>query len=326
MNHPLVAITDHVFPNLDPVHQVLSELHADIRLAGATTPEAILEVAREADALLVCYAKVPADIIQQLTRCKVIARFGIGMDNVDVQAATRARIVATNVPDYCVDEVSDHALALLLALARKISFANNLAHNGRWEMPAVVPIHRLKGSVLGLVGFGKIPQLLATKAQAFGLQVQTSDPYITKEITDRAGVKLVSFAELLRTSDYISIHAPLTPETNRMFNADAFSQCKRGALLVNTARGPLIDEAALVPALDSGQLGGAALDVLPQEPLAADSPLRGRANVILTPHIAFYSEESLVELQTKAARQVLLVLKGEPPMYPINLRELQGKN
>ncbi len=324
MANPLVGVTDHVFPDLEPAKQVLSELYAEVKLAHATTPEAILQVARDADGLLVCYAKVPAQVIAQLKRCKIIARFGIGVDNVDIDAATRAGILVTNVPDYCVDEVSDHALALLLALVRKIPFANQRAQAGKWEMPAVVPIHRLRGRVLGLVGFGKIPQALTTKAQALGLQVQTADPYITEAVTARYGVKLVSLPELLKTSDYVSVHAPLTPETNKMINADAFRQMKRGAFVVNTARGPLVDEQALIDALDAGQIAGAALDVLPQEPLATNSRLLGRDNLILTPHIAFYSEESNVELQTKAAQQVALVLSGKPARYPVNLKQLQS--
>jgi D-3-phosphoglycerate dehydrogenase len=325
MTNPLVAVTDSVFPNLEPAKQALSELHAEVKLADAPTPEAILAVAREADGLLVTYAKVPAQIIEQLTRCKIIARFGIGVDNVDIDAATRAGIIVTNVPEYCEDEVSDHAMAMLLTLIRKIPFANKRAHAGKWEMTAVIPIHRLRGRVLGLVGFGKIPKLVATKAQAFGLQVQTYDPYLTAETTTKFNVKLVTLPELLSTSDYISVHTPLTPETNRMFNADAFRQMKRGALLVNTARGPLVDVEALVDALEAGQLAGAALDVLPQEPPAPGLRLLGRDDVILTPHTGFYSEESMVDLQTKAAQQVALVLSGKEPRYPINLKQLQAQ-
>jgi D-3-phosphoglycerate dehydrogenase / 2-oxoglutarate reductase len=325
MTNPLVAVTDSVFPNLEPAKQALSELHAEVKLADAPTPEAILAVAREADGLLVTYAKVPAQIIEQLARCKIIARFGIGVDNVDIDAATRAGIIVTNVPEYCEDEVSDHAMAMLLTLIRKIPFANKRAHAGKWEMTAVIPIHRLRGRVLGLVGFGKIPKLVATKAQAFGLQVQTYDPYLTAETTTKFNVKLVTLPELLSTSDYISVHTPLTPETNRMFNADAFRQMKRGALLVNTARGPLVDVEALVDALEAGQLAGAALDVLPQEPPAPGLRLLGRDDVILTPHTGFYSEESMVDLQTKAAQQVALVLSGKEPRYPINLKQLQSQ-
>lgn len=325
MTNPLVAVTDSVFPNLEPAKQALSELHAQVKLADAPTPEAILAVAREADGLLVTYAKVPAQIIEQLARCKIIARFGIGVDNVDIDAATRAGIIVTNVPEYCEDEVSDHAMAMLLTLIRKIPFANKRAHAGKWEMTAVIPIHRLRGRVLGLVGFGKIPKLVAVKAQAFGLQVQTYDPYLTAETTAKFNVKLVTLPELLSTSDYISVHTPLTPETNRMFNADAFRQMKRGALLVNTARGPLVDVEALVDALEAGQLAGAALDVLPQEPPAPGLRLLGRDDVILTPHTGFYSEESMVDLQTKAAQQVALVLSGKEPRYPINLKQLQAQ-
>ena len=325
MANLLVAVTDHVFPNLEPTKQVLAELHADLKLADATTPEAILNVAREADGVIVCYAKMPASVIEQLYKCKILARTGIGYDNVDIDAATRAGIVVTNVPEYCEDEVSDHAMALLLTLIRKIPFANKRAHAGRWETAAVNPIHRVRGRVLGLVGFGKIPKLVAAKAQAFGLQVQTYDPFIPAEATAKFGVKHVGLPELLRTSDYVSIHAPLTPETKNMFNADAFRQMKRGALLINTARGPLVDVEALVDALDAGQLSGAALDVLPQEPPAPGLRLLGRDDVILTPHTGFYSEESMVDLQTKAAQQIVLVLSGKEPRYPVNLKALQAK-
>jgi len=288
MTKLLVAVTDSPFPNLDPATQVLSELNAELKLAKGTTPEDILAIAREADGLLVTYAKVTAQMIEQLKRCKVIARFGIGVDSVDIDAATRAGIIVTNVPEYCEDEVSDHAMALLLSLIRKIPFANKQTHAGVWSMPAVVPIHRLRGSVLGLAGFGKIPRLVAVKAQAFGLQVQTYDPYVSSEAAAKLGVKLVSLPELLKTSDYISIHAPLTPETDRMFNADAFRQMKRSALLVNTARGPLVDVEALVDALDNKLIAGAALDVLPQEPPPSNFRLLGRDDVILTPHTSFY--------------------------------------
>ena len=325
MTKILVAVTDSPFPNLDPATQVLSELNAELRLAKGTTPEDILAIAREADGLLVTYAKVSTQVIEQLKRCKVIARFGIGVDSVDIDAATRAGIVVTNVPEYCEDEVSDHAMALLLSLIRKIPFANKKTHAGVWSMPSVVPIHRLRGSVLGLAGFGKIPRLVAVKAQAFGLQVQTYDPYISSETAAKLGVRLVSLPELLGTSDYISIHAPLTPETDRMFNAEAFRKMKRSALLVNTARGPLVDVEALVDALDKKLIAGAALDVLPQEPPPPNFRLLGRDDVILTPHTSFYSEESLVELQTKAAQQVALVLSGKEPRYPINLKALQAR-
>jgi D-3-phosphoglycerate dehydrogenase / 2-oxoglutarate reductase len=312
-----IAVFDSVFPNLNPAREVLSKVGAEIHLAKEVTPEAILEVARNADGVLVTYAKVTAEIIRQMPRCRVISRFGIGVDNVDIPAATAAGIVVTKVPDYCLDEVSDHAMALLLAVVRKIPFANARTQAARWEMPAVVPIHRLRGRVLGLVGFGRIPQLVAPKAKSFGMRVVTYDPYIPAEIFRREGVESVSFDELVKVSDYISIHAPLMPETHHLFNAAVFAKMKPTTYLVNTARGPIVDEVALAAALDNGQLAGAALDVMEKEP-PTGSPLLGRDNVIVTPHTSFYSEESLVELQSKAAEEVVRVLSGQAPRNPVN--------
>jgi D-3-phosphoglycerate dehydrogenase len=274
-------------------------------------------VARDADAILVTYAKLPGDLLRQLRRCKAIGRFGLGVDNIDVAAAAELGITVTYVPDYCMQEVSDHAMALLLALARKVPQSNALVQAGRWEMPAVVPIHRLAGRVLGLVGFGNIPRELAPKAKAFGLRVVAHDPYVSQQVLDAAGVERVSFDQLLEISDFVSIHAPLLSATRGLFNAEVFRKMKKGARLINTARGPLVDEDALVAALDSGQLAGAALDVVAVEPLPKDSKLIGRDNVILTPHTAFYSVEALNELQTKCAADVARVLSGEPPVYPV---------
>jgi D-3-phosphoglycerate dehydrogenase len=317
MPHPVVAVSDTVFPNLDPAREVLARIGAELQVASAATPEEILRVATGADGLLVTYAKITGPMIGQMTRCRVISRFGIGVDNVDLDAATAAGIVVTKVPDYCIDEVSDHALALMMALARKIPSSNAQVHGGGWAMRAVVPIHRLRGSVLGLVGFGRIPQLMVPKAQAFGLRVIAHDPYVPAAVYTAAGVTPVDFPELLRTSDFVSIHAPLMPETRGLFNADVFRQMKSSAYLINTARGPIIDEQALADALDAGHLAGAGLDVMTQEP-PTGSPLVGRADVIITPHTAFYSEESLIELQTKAAQEVVRVLSGEMARNPVN--------
>ena len=319
-----VGVSDSVFPNLDPARAVLSKIGAQLSLAEEPKPEAILRVARDADALLATYAKITAEMIRQMTRCRIISRFGIGVDNVDIPAATERGIVVTKVPDYCIDEVSDHAMALLLSAVRKIPLANSMVHAGKWEMPAVVPIHRLRGTVLGLVGFGRIPQVVAPKAQSFGMRVVSYDPYIPKSVFERARVQSVEFGELLKISDYISIHSPLLPETQGLFNAEAFRQMKPSAYLINTARGPIVDEAALAQALDAGQLAGAALDVMPKEP-PSGSPLFGRPNVIITPHTSFYSEESLVDLQTKAAEEVVRVLKGEAPKNPVNPEALKAK-
>jgi len=317
MAKPLIAVTDSVFPSLDPAMAALKRVDPEVRMAKSGGADDILAVARDADAVLVTYAKLPGDLLRELKRCKVIGRFGLGVDNIDIPAATACGITVTYVPDYCLHEVSDHAMALLLALARKIPFSDRLVQGGRWEMPAVVPIRRLVGRVLGLVGFGHIPRALAPKAKAFGLRVVTHDPFVAPDVLTAAGVESVSFDALLAMSDYVSIHAPLLPATRGLFNAQAFAKMKKGALLVNTARGPLIDEPALIAALDAGQIGGAALDVVAAEPLAVDSKLKGRDNVILTPHTAFYSVEALEELQTKCASDVARVLSGEKPVYPV---------
>lgn len=324
MGAPLVAVADTVFPSLDPARQALSGLQAEVQLATEPTAEAILAVARQADGLLVTYAKITADIINQLERCQIIARFGIGVDNVDIDVATAKGIVVTYVPDYCVDEVSDHALALLLDLARKVTYADRLVQGGRWEMKAVTPLVRLRGRTLGLLGFGKIPQAVVPKAQAFGVNVVAFDPFVSIEAMAALGVEKVEFEQLLEVADYISVHAPLTPQTEKMLNAEAFGKMKSDALIVNTARGPLLDTEALAQALDAGQIGGAALDVVPLEPLPPDSPLLGRDNVILTPHTAFYSEESLLDLQVKAAQDVAAVLSGGKPKYPLNPQVLEA--
>ena len=317
MSRTLIAVTDSPFPSLDLAIAALKRVDPDIRMARSAGTDDILAVARDADAILVTYAQLPGDLLRQLTRCKVIGRFGLGVDNIDVATAAALGITVTYVPDYCMQEVSDHAMALLLALARKIALSNALVQSGRWEMPAVAPLHRLAGQTLGLLGFGNIPRALAPKAKAFGLLVIAHDPYLPEDVPARFGVESVSFDALLGRSDFISVHAPLTPATRGLMNAAAFAKMKKGALILNTARGPLIDEAALLAALDSGHLGGAALDVVAAEPLRKDSALIGRDNVILTPHTAFYSVEALEELQVKCASDVARVLAGEAPVYPV---------
>ena len=318
MPHPLIAITDSPFPSLDPAKKALARLDPEYRISKSASADDILAVARDADAVLVTYAKLPGALLRQLKNCKAIGRFGLGVDNIDLPAAEELSIAVNYVPDYCLREVSDHAMALLLALARKVTLSNKLVQSGRWEVPPIVPLRRLEGQVLGLIGFGNIPRTLAPKAKAFGLKVIAYDPYVVKEAADAAGVESFSFDDLLARSDFISVHAPLQPATRGLMNAKAFAKMKKGAFLINTARGPLVDETALISALDSGHLGGAALDVVTTEPLAKDSPLIGRDNVILSPHTGFYSVEALEDLQTKCATDVARVLSGEKAIYPIS--------
>jgi D-3-phosphoglycerate dehydrogenase len=318
MAGPVIAVTDSVFPTLDPAKAALARLNPTYRMSKSVNADDIVAVAKDADAVLVTYAKLTRDVLSQFTRCKAIGRFGLGVDNIDLPTAKEKGIAVNYVPDYCIREVSDHAMALLLSLIRKVPLSNKLVQSGRWEMPAVVPIRRIEGTVLGLIGFGHIPRLVAPKAQAFGIKVIAHDPFAKADVFKAANVESVDLDTLFKTSDYVSVHAPLLPATRGMMNAAAFAKMKKGAYIVNTARGPLIDEPALIAALDSGQIGGAGLDVVATEPLTKDSPLLGRDNVIVSPHTAFYSIEALNELQTKCATDVARVLSGEKAVYPIS--------
>ncbi|MDQ7842227.1 MAG: C-terminal binding protein [Armatimonadota bacterium] len=313
-----VVVTDYVFPSLDIEREVLGAIGAELVALQASREAELVPAVGDADGLLVCYAPVTRRVIEAARRCRVIARYGIGLDNVDLAAAAERGIVVTNVPDYCVDEVSDHALALLLACARRIVDLHDRVRSGRWDARDAVPIHRLRGQVLGLVGLGKIPRALAAKAQALGLEVIAADPYVDAETMKRLGVRKVELAELLAESDFVSVHAPLLPETRGLIGEDALRRMKPTAYLINTARGPIVDEQALARALREGWIAGAALDVLATEPPGPDHPLRGLDRVVLTPHVAFYSEESLQELQRKAAEEVARVLTGQPPRYAVS--------
>jgi D-3-phosphoglycerate dehydrogenase len=315
---PTVVITDHVFPSLAIEHELLGALGAKVVPLQAKTEADLLDAVTDAEGLLVCYAPVTGRVIDRMSRCRIIARYGIGVDNVDLEAASAKGIVVTNVPDYCVDEVSDHALALLLACARRIVALAGCVRAGRWEARDAAPVHRLRGQVLGLIGFGKIPRRLTEKARALGLDVIAADPYVDSLDMEAAGVRKVSLQTLLAEADFVSIHAPLVVETRHLVGEAQLQAMKRTAYLINTARGPLVEEAALLRAVQEGWIAGAALDVLPLEPPGPDHPLRRLENVVLTPHVAFYSEESVEELQRKATEEVVRALRGQPPRCPVN--------
>ena len=320
----IVAITDYVFPSLEPEQRVLAPVGVELRPSQCKSEEEIIDLAGEADAVLNCYAKMTARVIENLNHCKIIARYGIGVDNVDLAAASKARILVTNVPDYCIDEVSDHALALLLALARRIVAADRAVKAGAWDVVAHAGIRRLRGQTLGLIGFGKIAKSLASKVQPLGMKVLVYDPYLEPAAIASHGAEAVSFERLLVDADAVSIHVPLSPETRNMIGPRELARMKPTAFLINTSRGGIVDEQALAVALREGRLDGAALDVLSVEPPPADHPLRQFSNMIFTPHLAFYSRESVIELQTKAAEEVARALKGEPPRSPVNREVLAG--
>jgi D-3-phosphoglycerate dehydrogenase len=319
----LVAVTDHVFADLDQEHELLSAAGHELRFEeNATSADEVKRAVAGADAVLNCYAPMPADVIATLHGCVVIARYGIGIDTIDLDEATANGILVTNVPDYCIDEVSDHALALILSLARGVTRLDRSVRAGSWTPTDARPLHRLRGRTLGLVGFGRIARALAAKAAPLGLRVVTTDPFVPDDAVRQAGVEPTSLEELLTVADVVSVHAPLTPESHHLIGAAELARLKPGAILVNTSRGPLIDLEALRDALAEGRLGGAGLDVLESEPPAPEDPLLGRDDVIVTPHAAFYSEESVAELQRKAVEQVIEALAGRTPPYAVNAEAL----
>ncbi|MGH8926751.1 MAG: C-terminal binding protein [Acidimicrobiia bacterium] len=308
-----VVISDQVFPTIDMEASLLATIDADLIVARGDTGE-VMKDARDADAILNTYLPWTAESIAGLEKCRIIARYGIGVDNVDLDAARDAGIVVTNVPDYSVEEVAVHTLALILAMARKLFDADRLVRSGGWAISSLQPISRLSGLTVGLFGYGRIARRLAAPLREIGATIVVHDPYVEPgpDIPE-----LVDLDELLSRSDILSIHAPLTTETRGIIGEGALSRLKAGALLVNTSRGPLVDLDALTSALRSGRVGGAALDVFDREPLDVNR-IEGVANLIVTPHMAYYSEESLKESQRKAATQVVKVLTGEPPDYRVN--------
>jgi len=312
---PKIVITDCDHPSIEIEKKILSEIKPELILADCNSEEEVIKVAHDADGIINQYAPITKKAIESLKKCKVIARYGVGVDNIDVKAASDHKIIVANVPDYCIDEVSTHAMALILACARGITLLDNKIKEKRWDFTLAKPLFRTKGKTLGLFGLGQIARAVARKASGFGLKVIAYDPYVSKVDEN---IKLVEFSELLSNSDFISIHAPLTDKTRNVFGEDELKAMKKTAYLINTARGLIINEKNLYVALKGKWIAGAALDVIEKEPPDWENPLLRLENLILSPHISFYSEESYIELKTKVAEAVLSVLKGELPRAIVN--------
>lgn len=324
MRRAKVVLTDYVWEALD-VERAILGADTDLVPFKTATAEQFAAEARDCDALLNTYAgPIGADVIAGMPQCRIIARYGIGVDTIDLDAATEAGIIVTNNPTYCIDEVADHTLALILGAARKVALFDRRVRAGEWSLAPGKPIERLRGQVLGLVGFGRIAREVALRAAAFGLSVIFSDPAVAAAPADVPGEKR-SFDEVLAEADIVSLHAPLTAGTRGLFDAAAFARMKRSALLVNASRGGLVDTDALVEALDLGRIAGCALDTLAVEPLPAGHALRGRDDVLLTPHAAWYSETAMVGLQAGAPGEVRRVLSGEWPVHVVN-PAVRGRN
>ena len=322
----VVLVSDYAWKDLEIERAVLARVDARLVAAETGSEAELVSLAPEADGILTCWKPVTAKVIQQSPHCVSIGRLGIGLDNIDVTEATRLGIVVTNVPSYCVEEVSDHALALLLSLARKVTFYDRAIKSGVYDLQAHTPLYRVRGRTLGIVGFGRIGRALYRKASGLGLRVIVFDPYADRASLAGFEVEVVSFAGLLERSDYISIHVPLTNETRALFDLVALRQMKPTSFLINTSRGSVIDGAALVEALDQGMIAGAGLDVLPQEPPDPIDPLLRHPRTIITPHAAFNSEESLVDLRQTAAAQMAAILSGSRPDNIVNPEVLGQAN
>lgn len=318
-DRPKVVMTDYDFPSLALISDGVKVINAEFVAAQCKTPEEVMELCREADAVITEYYK-PLDrsIISQMKRCLAIVRTGIGFDTVDLEAATDHGIYVVNIPAYSLDEVSDHALMLLLACTRKLPLLNDTVKRGLWDFKIAQPIPRLRGQTLGIVGYGRIGQKLQPKAAALGLKVIACDPYNDPQAPPK-NVPSVSFEALLSESDYISIHAPLTPETRSMFDEAAFRKMKPTAYLINTARGPIVRLESLYQALKQGWISGAGMDVLETEPIDPSHPILKLDNIIVTPHCAWYSEGAKEELLRTVAEEVVRTLQGQRPLSLVNL-------
>ena len=321
-----ILITDIAWPDIDIEKKVLAAVDGELMVAGGGSPEEIIALAPQADAILTCWKDVPAEALDIAPNCRIVSRYGIGLDNIPIDRATKLGMLVTNVPDFCLEEVSDHVMALLLATARQLFPLARTPERSGWTRDTPRPIPRVRGQTLGLIGFGNIARALVPKALGCGLRVIAFTPRLQAEDTPD-GVEVTNdLGVLLASSDYVSIHCPLTDETAHLIDAAALAQMMPSALLINTSRGGVIDESALIRALQDGIIGGAALDVTDPEPPSAGNPLLTLENVIVTPHAAFYSVESTAELARKAAENVVTVLQGEVPKTLVNAQVLEQAN
>lgn len=313
-----VAITDYVFPNLDPEKQILAEVGAEIVFGQSKTKAEVMELVKGVDAVLnTYYGPIDGEVMDVMPNCKIIVRYGIGVDTIDVAAATERGIIVANVPDYCIDEVSDHAVAMFISLTRKLPQADAGIRAGDWKLASLKPMMRTSGMTVGIIGMGRIGQAIANKVSVFGVKIVYFDPYFKGE-APHCAINM-NLLELCKESDVVIVQSPSTPETKHILNEEAFAAMEKKPIVINCARGELINTDALIKALESGQISGAGLDVIENAPpLADDHPFLKMNNVILTPHSAWFSSGSLYSLQRLAAAEVARVLNGEKAKSPIN--------
>ena len=322
---PKVVVADYDYGDVDIERSIVNGAGFELVAAHSKSEDDVIAVASDADAVLTQYAEIGKRAIDSFKRCRIIARYGIGVDIVDVPEATRRNIVVTNVPnDWCMNEVADHAVALLMALVRKLPHYSRATRAGEWEWQTGRPIQRLQDGTVGLFSFGAIAKEVARRMKGFGVKaVIACDPYADEKDADAEGVRLVPFEEMLTKSDYLVIQAPLTAETRGRFGEAELRRMKKGAILVNTARGPIVKDEDLYRVISDGWLGGAGLDDIEEEPAKRvnwkpTNPLFGLENVIITPHAAYYSEQSIQIVRRFASEEAVRVLQGKAPRSPVN--------
>ncbi|MFP6679982.1 MAG: C-terminal binding protein [Dehalococcoidia bacterium] len=313
-----VLITDYTWPNIDAETSILAAAGIEVVVAPDSSVETLTELANDVDAIMFCFAQVPAQVLQNAPNCKVASRYGIGVDNLDIAACTELGIVVTNIPDYCIDEVADHVMAMALSFNRKIVKHNAMVKSSGWGSVSLTDtIHRLRDKTIGIAGMGRIGRAVALRATAFGMTVLSHDPFVQQSDAPE-DVQMTSLETMLAESDFVTLHAPLIPQTNGMIGATELKLMKNDAFLINAARGPLIDETALIEAIKNNDIGGAGLDVLEETAPPDDHPLYAFDNVVITPHTAFFSQASTIELEERTAKEVVRVLNGQMPEIVIN--------
>ncbi len=316
-----VVITDCDHGSIEEEKKEFGRIGAELILAQVKEEEDLIRACKDADGLINQYALLTRRVLERLANCKVVSRYGVGIDPVDLKAATDLGIIVANVPDYCMDEVSNQTISMILTLIRKTAFFDQKVKSGEWDFHSGIPIYRTRGKTLGLVGCGKIGLEVANKISAFGVKVIAFDPYLQKA---GEGIELTDFDTVLKKSDFISIHCPLNESTRHLIGQREFGKMEKKPILINTSRGPIIDENALIQALLKGQISGAGLDVLEKEPPDSKNPMLRMENVVLSPHVGFYSVESISELKRRTAENISTVLLGKWPKSVVN-REVMGK-
>lgn len=324
-----VLMTDTVFEDYEIEKNIIEKFGAEFIFADSMDEQTIISYSKDCDAIIDVYCPITERILIESPKVKVVVRSGTGVDTIDVEAANRLGVIVCNVPDYCIEEVADHTMAHLLGMARKITQLNNRIKNRQedaWDMNKAKPMYRLRGRTLGLLGFGNIAQQVAVRAKSFGLNVMAFDSYVDGTTFEKARViRAESLDELVSNADILSLHIPYLPENHHIINDRLLGMMKKEAILINTARGPLVDEKSLIAALETNQIAGVGLDVTEVEPLPQHSKLLGLDNAVITPHIAYYSEESIIYERQRMAEEVVLVLSGEEPRAFYNKHTIVGR-